>query len=64
MISAWMKNWQATATAVEWLLTCHSSFQNTDLDYQLRKRGITKVAMAGLVANTCLESTARYAYEL
>ncbi|MCJ1331577.1 hypothetical protein MMC10_008268 [Thelotrema lepadinum] len=41
-----------------------SSFQNTDLDYQLRKRGITKVAMAGLVANTCLESTARYAYEL
>ncbi|TGJ82919.1 hypothetical protein E0Z10_g5869 [Xylaria hypoxylon] len=40
-----------------------SSFANTDLDYQLRKRGITKVVMAGLVANTCIESTARYAYE-
>jgi nicotinamidase-related amidase len=41
-----------------------SSFANTDLDYQLRKRGISKVVFAGLVANTCIESTARYAYEL
>jgi nicotinamidase-related amidase len=41
----------------------HSSFQNTDLDYQLRQRGIRHVVMAGMVANTCLESTARYAYE-
>lgn len=40
-----------------------SSFQSTDLDYQLRQRGIGHVVMAGLVANTCLESTARYAYE-
>ncbi|KAI1426028.1 Isochorismatase-like protein [Xylaria sp. FL1777] len=40
-----------------------SSFANTDLDYQLRKRGISKVVFAGLVANTCIESTARYAYE-
>lgn len=40
-----------------------SSFQNTDLDYQLRQRGITHLVLAGLVANTCLESTARYAYE-
>ncbi|KAI1355804.1 Isochorismatase-like protein [Xylaria sp. FL0043] len=41
-----------------------SSFANTDLDYQLRKRGISKVVFAGLVTNTCIESTARYAYEL
>lgn len=40
-----------------------SSFMNTDLDYQLRQRGIRHVVMAGLVANTCLEATARYAYE-
>jgi len=41
-----------------------SSFHNTDLDYQLKQRGITHVVLAGLVANTCIESTARYAYEL
>jgi nicotinamidase-related amidase len=29
----------------------------------LRQRGIQHVIMAGMVANTCLESTARYAYE-
>ncbi|KAH8593474.1 Isochorismatase-like protein [Bisporella sp. PMI_857] len=41
-----------------------SSFQNTDLDYQLRQRGIENLVFGGLTANTCLESTARYAYEL
>jgi nicotinamidase-related amidase len=41
-----------------------SSFQNTDLDYQLRQREITNLVMGGLTANTCLESTARFAYEL
>ncbi|PMD18992.1 Isochorismatase hydrolase [Hyaloscypha hepaticicola] len=40
-----------------------SSFQNTDLDYQLRQRDITNLVMGGLTSNTCLESTARYAYE-
>jgi nicotinamidase-related amidase len=46
-------------------LTCSSSssFQNTDLDYQLRQRGIRHLVIAGLVAETCLESTTRYAYE-
>jgi len=43
---------------------CSSSFQNTDLDYQLKQRGIENLVMAGLTANTCLESTARFAYEL
>ncbi|TVY39961.1 putative isochorismatase family protein, partial [Lachnellula subtilissima] len=41
-----------------------SSFQNTDLDYQLRQRDITNLVFGGVTANTCLESTARYAYEL
>uniref|UniRef100_A0A8H7N2S9 Isochorismatase-like domain-containing protein n=1 Tax=Bionectria ochroleuca TaxID=29856 RepID=A0A8H7N2S9_BIOOC len=39
-------------------------FVNTDLNYQLRQRGITHLVMAGMVANTCLESTARDAREL
>ncbi|KAH6967960.1 Isochorismatase-like protein [Ilyonectria sp. MPI-CAGE-AT-0026] len=41
-----------------------SSFANTDLDYQLHQREITHLVMAGMVANTCLESTARYGREL
>ncbi|KAL8283184.1 hypothetical protein RQP46_005962 [Phenoliferia psychrophenolica] len=41
-----------------------NGFQSTDLEYQLRSHGVTKLVMAGLVANTCLESTARYGYEL
>jgi len=42
----------------------YSSFQNTDLDYQLHQREITNLVLAGMTANTCLEATARYAYEL
>lgn len=41
-----------------------SGFANTDLDLQLRRRGIERVILIGLLANTCLESTARYAAEL
>ncbi|KAF2673858.1 Isochorismatase hydrolase [Microthyrium microscopicum] len=41
-----------------------SSFQNTDLNYQLRQREITKVVLAGLTTNHCVESSARYAYDL
>ena len=44
--------------------TFHSSFHNTDLDFQLHQREITKVVIMGLTANACVESTARYAYEL
>lgn len=46
------------------LTTTFSGFVNTDLNYQLRQRGITHLVMAGMVANTCLESTARDAREL
>ncbi|KAF4466686.1 isochorismatase hydrolase [Fusarium albosuccineum] len=41
-----------------------SGFANTDLDYQLRQREITDLVLAGMAANTCPESTARYAREL
>jgi nicotinamidase-related amidase len=41
-----------------------SGFANTDLDQQLRQHGITHVIVIGLLANTCIESTARCAMEL
>ncbi|MFF1401142.1 isochorismatase family cysteine hydrolase [Streptomyces sp. NPDC058287] len=41
-----------------------SGFANTDLDLQLRQHGITHVVMIGLLANTCIESTSRFAMEL
>lgn len=41
-----------------------SSFANTDLDVQLRQNGISHVIFIGLVANTCIETSARQAAEL
>jgi nicotinamidase-related amidase len=41
-----------------------SGFANTDLDTLLKQKGITHVIVVGLLANTCIESTARYAMEL
>lgn len=41
-----------------------SGFANTDLDFHLKQRGIAQVIVIGLLANTCLESTSRYAVEL
>ena len=41
-----------------------SGFANTDLDFQLKQHGITHVMVVGLLANTCIEATARYAMEL
>jgi nicotinamidase-related amidase len=41
-----------------------SGFANTDLDFRLKQKGITHVIIAGLLANTCIECTARYASEL
>lgn len=42
----------------------HSGFMNTDLDFQLRTRGIERVVIAGMRANTCIEATARWGVEL
>ena len=41
-----------------------SGFANTDLDLQLRKHGIDKLIVMGLLAHTCVEATVRYAAEL
>lgn len=41
-----------------------SGFANTDLDFQLKQRGITRVVTIGLLANTCIECTSRFAMEL
>ena len=41
-----------------------NGFANTDLDLQLKQRGIEKIILAGMVANTCVEATARYGAEL
>jgi nicotinamidase-related amidase len=41
-----------------------SGFPNTDLDHQLKRHGKEKIIMIGLLANTCLEATARIGMEL
>ena len=41
-----------------------SGFANTDLDFRLKQKGITHVIVVGLLANTCIDMTARYAMEL
>ncbi len=41
-----------------------SGFANTDLDFLLKQREITHVILIGLVANTCIETTGKYASEL
>jgi ureidoacrylate peracid hydrolase len=42
---------------------CSSGFANTDLDL-LKKHGIHKLIVIGLIAHTCVEATVRYAAEL
>ena len=41
-----------------------SGFANTDLDVQLRQFGISHVILVGMIANTCIEVTGRFAAEL
>lgn len=43
---------------------CSSGFANTDLDFQLKRYGIQKLIVMGLIAHTCVEATVRYAAEL
>jgi nicotinamidase-related amidase len=42
---------------------CSSGFANTDLDLQLKKHGIHKLIVIGLIAHTCVEATVRFAAE-
>ncbi|MEK1907726.1 MAG: isochorismatase family cysteine hydrolase [Pseudomonas sp.] len=41
-----------------------SGFANTDLDFQLKQHGIDRVILVGMLANTCIESTGKFAAEL
>jgi ureidoacrylate peracid hydrolase len=43
---------------------CSSGFANTDLDLLLKKHGVHKLIVIGLIAHTCVEGTIRYAAEL
>jgi len=43
---------------------CSSGFANTDLDLQLKRHGVHKLIVIGLRANTCIDSTVRFAVEL
>jgi nicotinamidase-related amidase len=43
---------------------CSSGFANTDLDLLLKKHGVHKLIVIGLIAHTCVEATVRYAAEL
>lgn len=41
-----------------------SGFANTDLDILLKQHGIQRVILIGMLANTCLETTGKYAADL
>lgn len=41
-----------------------SGFANTDLDYRLKQLGARRLIFIGLIANTCVEGTARAAVDL
>ena len=43
---------------------CSSGFANTDLDLLLKRHGVRRLIMMGLIAHTCLEATVRYGAEL
>ena len=41
-----------------------SGFANTDLDFLLRQHSIENIVIAGMRANTCIDTTCRYGVEL
>ncbi|MES2099727.1 MAG: isochorismatase family cysteine hydrolase [Pseudomonadota bacterium] len=41
-----------------------SGFANTDLNIHLKQRGIEKLILVGMLANTCLETTGKFGVEL
>ncbi|AQT79432.1 isochorismatase [Mycolicibacterium litorale] len=43
---------------------CSSGFANTDLDLLLKRHGIRRIIVVGLIAHTCVEATVRYGAEL
>ena len=43
---------------------CSSGFANTDLDLLLKRHGVQRLIVVGLIAHTCVEATVRFAAEL
>jgi ureidoacrylate peracid hydrolase len=43
---------------------CSSGFANTDLDLLLKRHGVHRVIIVGMIAHTCVEATVRFAAEL
>jgi nicotinamidase-related amidase len=43
---------------------CSSGFANTDLDLLLKRHGIERLIVVGLIAHTCVEATVRFGAEL
>jgi nicotinamidase-related amidase len=43
---------------------CSSGFANTDLDLELKRHGIHRLIVIGLIAHSCIEATVRFAAEL
>jgi nicotinamidase-related amidase len=41
-----------------------SGFANTDLDVQLKQHGVQQIVLVGMLANTCIETTAKFGVEL
>lgn len=65
----WGGEWHPDFTPQKGDLICtehwgSSGFANTNLDTLLKQKGITRLILIGLIANTCLESTGKYAVEL
>jgi len=66
---SWGGEWYSDFAPQEGDLVCtehwgSSGFANTTLDTLLKQRGITHVILVGLIANTCIEGTGKYASEL
>lgn len=57
---------EMAVTASDYVVTKRSwgAFMGTDLDMQLRRRGITNIVLCGIATNMGVESTAREAFAL
>lgn len=51
----------ACSSSIHW---GSSGFANTDLDVPLKQRGVPKIVLVGMLANTCVETTAKFGVEL
>lgn len=60
-------HWPTEVLRIARGLSCERTqggFANADLDAQLAQRGVEKIFLVGMVANTCIEGTARFGMEL